>query len=78
MADRAHMEKRQAAILVEALDAHPQRSLRHEITKPGDPLALRGVPLVGAAAGAIWETAPHVEAIRRIARAERLREQTEC
>lgn len=76
LADRAHMERRQAQVLTEALDADPSRKmpLRFELTKPGDPLALRGVPLVGAAAGAISHTQPENETVRRISQRERINE----
>lgn len=73
------MRRAQAQALTDSFgqDDQAKRPLRHELTKPGDPLALRGIPLVGAAAGAIWETSPHVEAERRLMRAHRLSERTD-
>lgn len=48
------------------LDMKPAKTTaKYEMTKPGDPDAMRGVPLVGAAAGAKPETVPHIEGVRR-------------
>lgn len=43
-------------------------------TKPGDPLALRGVPVLGVMGGVIRGTQPEQEAVKRIGRLEDIRE----
>lgn len=50
---------------------------RYELTKPGDPHALRGIPMYAkGVGGTVRGTAPEQEAIHRISRAERITEAT--
>lgn len=76
--DRRRLERAQATALLETLQTNTSDTLplRHELTKPGDKQALRGVPLVGAGAGAIWGTSPHGAGLARLSRADDIRERT--
>lgn len=79
--DRVRLQRVQAAVLLERLDRDPDAALplRHSLTKPGDPLALRGIPAIGrSVSGAIGQTQPEQETVRRITQRERLRERTEA
>jgi len=68
----------QAQVLADTVEDTDTRPLRHELTKPGDPLALRGIPAIGrSVSGAIPDTNPEQETIRRLTRADRIRERTE-
>lgn len=61
------MERLQSAVLLDALADQPDAKvpLRHELTKPGDPLALRGIPAIGrGVGGAVAGTQPEREALR--------------
>lgn len=73
------MIRAQSAALMAALDADPDATppLKHELTKPGDAEALRGIPAIGrSVSGAIPGTNPEQATIARISRNEHLRERT--
>lgn len=67
--ERQRLERRQAAVLLSVVEDEPEGKplpLRHELTKPGDPRALRGIPAIGrAVGGAIAGTQPEREVTRR-------------
>lgn len=66
----------QADVLAEALDANPGRTvpLRETLTKPGDAMALRGLPAIArGVSGVSPGTDPLRAAIRADERAERMR-----
>lgn len=60
--ERRRLERRQAAALDAAIAAEPEGKplpLRYELTKPGDPRQLRGIPAIGrGVGGAIRGTQP--------------------
>jgi hypothetical protein len=59
--DRRSMLRAQAAVLRDAVEATPEKPepIRRELTKPGDPQRLRGIPAIGpSVAGAIPGTNP--------------------
>lgn len=76
--DRRRLEREQATALLDVLATNTgdKLPLRHELTKPGDTAQLRGIPVLGAGAGAIRDTLPHIEAARRIDAAIKLRDKT--
>lgn len=76
--DRHQLERAQAAVLIDSLATNTSHALplRHELTKPGDTEQLRGIPVLGAAAGATADSLPHVEGARRADRAAVLRAKT--
>lgn len=73
-------DRKQAAVLSNALILDPDAKLplRDELTKPGDPDALRGIPAIGMSVrGVIGGSDPFDETARRDEQARRLREKTE-
>lgn len=72
------MERAQAAVVLDSLTTSDEPlPLKHELTKPGDADALRGIPAIGRnVAGAIPGSNPETETIARIMRADRLRQRT--
>lgn len=44
--ERRRLERLQAHALT-STPLDPRKPLRHELTKPGDPIALRGIPVIG-------------------------------
>lgn len=75
LAERRAMERAQAGVLLAALEANPTASLplRHELTKPGDKDALRGLPAV---ARGVSGAQPGTDPLREVLRKERRRERS--
>lgn len=76
--DRRRLERDQATALLDVMATNTSAALplRHELTKPGDTAQLRGIPVLGAGAGAIRDTLPHLEGPRRADRLSDLRART--
>ena len=75
---QSRLHRAQAQLLANTVDVEDSPNLRHELTKPGDAEALRGIPAIGrSVSGVIAQTHPEQETIRRISQRERLRERTE-
>jgi hypothetical protein len=73
--ERRRMLRIQAKVLADAIAANPDKPLplRRELTKPGDPRRLRGIPAIGpSVGGAIPGTNPEAAAIAAVTREERL------
>lgn len=76
--ERRRLERAQAQAVLESLTTSDEPlPLRHELTKPGDADALRGIPAIGrSVAGAIPGSNPEQETIKRLMRADSVRQRT--
>lgn len=62
---RAVAEQRRSEMTVPQPEPKKFKTAKYEQTKGGTPDELRGIPVIGAGAGAKPDTVPHIEGIRR-------------